>query len=325
MTAPRLLAAKLMFSNRVTKSQALALMAVSIAAMLALAWVLRGPVAVTLHWLRSHSLLCLGVAIFASAILVARRRAARREAFARSWLAAVPIPVATARLERWSIETLPATTAIAVLTVTGACIAAALPFGSGTEPSALIAAWGCACGGVVLGMGLSYLIPPPKAVELPPGSRYVPHAKAHRTATIRPSLKAVGYWPIRQMFAWAQPKMLARATLPICVMMPLGSTAATAMIVLAAFGVIGGSTLLWFATLSVSRLIRQWLAPLPVNAFSVMRALLLPTLAVMLGAGAMTSVLLLASDVVFHTAALAGLCSAAAMCILTVGAAVLAR
>ena len=59
-----------------------------------------------------------------------------------------------------------------------------------------------------------------------------------------PRLSALGSWPVRQMFAWAQPKIVARAMIPILVMMPLGTTADAAMVVIALFGVVGALLLI---------------------------------------------------------------------------------
>lgn len=94
-------------------------------------------------------------------------------------------------------------------------------------------------GGIALGVIGSFLVPQPKPVDLPPGSRCVPHRKVRRAARIRPSFGALGLWPIRQALAWAQPKIVARATIPILLSMGLGTTADVALIVIALSGVIG--------------------------------------------------------------------------------------
>jgi hypothetical protein len=167
-------------------------------------------------------------------------------------------------------------------------------------------------------------MPTPKPVDLPPGSRYVPHRKANRAAKFRPSFAALGAWPVRQMFAWTQPKMVARATLPILVMMPMGTTADVAMGVIAVFGVNGALVLLCMAAIRLSDLARRWMAPLPVRAGVVTRAFVLPTLGVMVGAGAVEVLLLLAFGVSYRNSAAAGFGTAAIGCLATT-AGVLAR
>jgi len=166
--------------------------------------------------------LCAGVAAFASAIQVARRRVLKRAEFARSWLAAVPTTPRTARWEALVIETLPARMALAVLTVLGVSVGLMLSLADAGRGGSLFAVWAMLSAGVALGAAVSYAVPAPKPIDLPPGSRYVPHKKTHRAAKIRPSLTALGLWPVRQMFAWAQPKMVARATIPVLLSMGIG-------------------------------------------------------------------------------------------------------
>jgi len=170
--------------------------------------------------------------------------------------------------------------------------------------------------GVAIGVVVSYAIPAPKVVVLPPGSRYVPHKKT-RAAKIQPSLAALGLWPVRQMFAWAQQKMVARATIPVLLSMGIGTTADTAMLTLGLFAVTGALLLLLPAVVSTSMLVRRWLAPLPARAGAVRRALLLPTFGIMVGAGAVEALLLLAFGLSYRVSAAAGLCAAAVGCLAT--------
>ena len=271
----------------------------------------RDAVAQALDALRRHGYLCLGVAAAISAILVARRRVLERAHFMRSWLAAVPIRSVTARSEALLIETFPASAALVVIAVLALIVAVAIAhFGD------VVALWADLSGGVVLGVIVGHLIPAPKPVDLPPGSRYVPKRHVRKTLPVRPSLKALGQWPIRQMFAWAQPKAVSRATIPILVMMPLGTMADTAMVVIALFAVVGALLLLWSAAISVSRLAARWLAPLPVRARAVVRAFLLPACAFISGAGAMEALLLVVFNVSYRSAILAGVGTAATGCVL---------
>jgi hypothetical protein len=114
---------------------------------------------------------------------------------------------------------------------------------------------------------------------------------------------------------------VARATIPILVMMPMGTTADQGMSAVAVFVVGGSMVLLWTAALSVSRQARRWLAPLPVRAGEAMRAFLLPTMAVMVGASLVESLLMLTFDVSYPTAAAVGLITAATGCLATLGGA----
>jgi hypothetical protein len=289
-----------------------------IGAAIVLSWSEREALAQALKWLYVHRLVCGGIAAVASAVLVARRRALKRAEFAKSWLAAVPVRPATARWETLAIETLPASATIAALTGL-AMIAAAALVSRGAPSSPLWIVWLYLSVGSGSGVLMSYFIPAPKAVDLPPGSRYVPHARPKRAARIQPSLTALGSWPVRQMFAWIQPKMVARATIPILVMIPMGTTADTAMVVIAMCGVAGALLLSWSAAIAVSRLARRWLSPLPMRVGAEVRALLKPTIAFILGASIIEALLLLVLGVTYRTAAAVALCAAAAGCLVTVG------
>jgi hypothetical protein len=303
--APRLLTMRLLWRNRRTRAKVGGALALLLCAVLG-AWFFleRGAIAPALDALRRHGYACLGLAAAFSAILVARRRALERAQFMRSWLAAVPVKSATARWESLIIETLPASAALVVIAVLAliAAVSIALP--------GVAALWADLSGGVLLGVIAGYLIPPQKPVDLPPGSRYVPHRHATKTTPVRPSLEALGQWPIRQMFAWAQPKAVARATIPILVMMPLGTMADTAMVVVALFGVAGALLLLWSAAIAVSRLAALWLAPLPVRASAIVRAILVPACAVIAGASATEALLLMVFNVSYRSAAMVGAATA---------------
>jgi hypothetical protein len=277
----------------------------------ALFFVERDPIAWALAAFRRHGLLCLGLAAVATAVLVARRRVLERARFARSWLAAVPIRSASARGEALLIETSPASAALALVAILALIAALVL-----AQRADIVAVWANLSGGVLMGAIISYLIPPPKPIDLPPGSRYVPHRNVRSRAPIRPSLAALGQWPIRQLFAWAQPKAVARATIPILVMMPLGTTADTAMVVIALFAVVVGLLLSWSAALSVSRLAMRWLAPLPVRAGAIMRAFLLPSCAVILASSAMAALLLAAFNFSFRSSIVVGASAAVIGCLL---------
>jgi hypothetical protein len=237
-----------------------------------------------LAWMYGHRLFLAGLAAFAAAVLVARRRALTRAAAARSWLSALPVRPATARWEALAIETAPAIAAICVLTATFGIlgmVAILVAGDSGIEPPAT---WFAINSGIVVGALLSYLAPAPKAIDLPPGSRYVPHRRRVGVPAPIRSLSALGRWPVRQMFASARPKAVARAVMPILLLMPLGSSADTAMLVIGVFAVLGAVFLLVVATISVSHASCRWLQPLPLKVAVLARHLLIRPLAVILGA-----------------------------------------
>jgi hypothetical protein len=328
VTGPRLAAAKLIRLNRrahfVSWTVAVSL---CLGILVALFWAERDSVGPVLKWLRLHGLLCAVLAAIGSAFLVARRRALKRAEYARSWLAAVPVRSSTARWESLAIETLPAIAAIGVLGVLSlACVL--LPALAGANmpssgravvftPVAIAAYLG---GGIAAGIVGSFLVPQPKPVILPPGSRYVPHKRVRRDQGVRPSLRALGAWPVRQMFAWAQPKIVSRASIPILVMMPMGTTADAAMVAIALAGTLGALLLLWSAVIFASRAARGWLAPLPARRGVVIRAFLLPVCAVIVAAGAIEALLLLVLNVSYRASALLSAGTALIGC-LTVGAA----
>lgn len=315
MTAPRLAAARLIRLNRSSragvKSRAV-LLGVGLLFALFLAEAMAAP---PLKWLRLHGLLCAGLAAVGSALMIARRRALKRAEFSRSWLAAVPVGAWTARWESLLIETLPAIAVIGLLAIAAISDALVLTLKGSADVFAPIAVWGILSSGIAAGVIGSFLIPQPKPVELPPGSRYVPHQKLNRAAKIRPSLGALGTWPIRQAFAWAQPKIITRAIVPVLVMMPLGTMADSAMVVIGLFGIFGALSLVWSGVISASRLARRWLAPLPVRPGEVIRAFLLPACAVILAASAGEALLLLVVNVPYRTSAEVGACMAVLGCV----------
>jgi hypothetical protein len=277
----------------------------------------RESVGQAIDWLRLHGLVWGGIAAVVSAIQVARHRALKRAEFLRSWLASVPVRLSAARWESLIIETFPVTAALGAITLLGLGCGLVLAWVHAGRSGALLAVWATLSAAVVLGALVGYAVPAPKPVDLPPGSRYVPHRKAHRAAKIRPSLAALGAWPVRQMFAWAQPKMVARTTIPILVMMPLGTTAAAALGAIGVFAMAGMLLLLCLAAVAASRAVRRWIAPLPVRARALTRVFLLPTFAVMVAASAVEAWLLMALGGSFRMSAAVGLVTAVIGCLAT--------
>jgi hypothetical protein len=294
MNMPRLTAARLIWRNRrarVKPYQIAAIILAPIGLFTVLLCARDAPD--SLQWLRSHGPWCAGFAAFFSAVAIAQRRALLRRQFPRSWLAALPVKPAIARWEAFLLEAVPAGAALAVLCLLAVFALLLTAVGQNARATTILAVWAFFSGGVALGVGLSFLIPRSKPVVLPPGSRYVPKSKANRAAPIQASLAGLGSWPIRQLFAWAQPKVVARAKIPILVMMPLGTMADAAMIVIGLFGVLFALSLLCTAVFSVGRVARRWLAPLPVRAAAVVRAFLLPVWATIAGAAGTAALLLL--------------------------------
>ena len=324
MNAPRLKAAGMIWRNRTARIRmnAYVLLLGGLLAALAVLIVERHLVADAVHWLRLHQLHCAGVAAFLSAVAVAQRRTVKHVQFPRSWLAAVPVKPATARWEAFLVETLPVGIVMSALSLLALLASIATAFEMDAQTTLIVRLWAYICAGMAIGVGLSYLIPRPRPVDLPPGSRYVPKPRLNRAALIRPSFASLGVWPIRQMFAWAQPKVVARATIPILVMMPLGTTADAAMIAIAMFGLLFGMSLLWSAVIAVSRAARRWMAPLPLQEAAIIRAFLVPVCGVIAGACAAESLLLLTFNVSYGVSAALGAVTAIVACF-TVGAVLL--
>lgn len=315
MTAPRLATAKLIRLNRRKRARIKnSAVLLSLAILIALFWA-EATVAPSLKWLRLHGPLCAGFAAVASAVLIARRRALKRAEFARSWLAAVPVSASTARWESLLIETYPAIAAVGLLTIASISYVLVLAITKRADFLAPIVVWATLSGGIAAGVIGSFLVPQPKPVDLPPGSRYVPHQKLTRAAKFRPAFSALGSWPIRQAFAWAQPKIVSRAAIPILIIMPMGTTADSAMVVIAIFGIIGLLFLVWSGVIAVSRLARRWLAPLPVRSGEVIRAFLLPACAVIVAASVIEALLLLVVNVSYRASAEVAGCTAVLGCL----------
>jgi hypothetical protein len=244
----------------------------------------RPATAAALVWMHRHQFLLAGLAACMTAALVARRHAAQRSEAARSWLAALPVRRATARWEALAIAAAPALGAICIVAAAGGTASMTALFASDPAPGALASTWFAVTAGVVVGAMAGYLVPVPKPTEVPPGSRYVPRPRVLGARPPAPSLSALGLWPVRQMFASARPKAVTRAVLPILLMIPLGSTADAAMLVIAMSAVLGAVLLLVSAIIRVSKESGRWLQPLPLPRALLARGLLIRPLAVIVAA-----------------------------------------
>jgi hypothetical protein len=324
--APRLMSAYLVGGNRAASPRLVPLvLGLSGLLVLALLYRERDWAFAISAWLRQQILGAIGLTIMASAVATARRRVRKRTEFARSWLAALPVRARTAVWETLLIELLPVAAAVAALTGVFLAVAALAAFTDVRGIGTALTVWAAMSGGVIVGAAASYGLRHPKPVDLPPGSRYVPHGRSRADAALRPSLKALGVWPLRLMFARAQPKLVARAILPILVMMPIGTSAAAALCIIAIY-VVGGALLLLIpAAISVSGSSFRWMAPLPVRGFTMTRAALTPAIIVILGASAAEGLFLFVIGVSIRASAAAGLCIAGAGCLVTMTAARLWR
>jgi hypothetical protein len=294
--APQLLTAYLVWVNR---RGAAARRAYTVALTLFIAWTLAASVyfqtdreaaLATLAWLPRHILFLAGISAFAAGILVSRRRALNKKEALRSWTAALPMKRSTGKWQAIAIESSPALTMVSLLAAAFGGLSVIALFHADTP--APISAWGAMTGGVVLGTALSYWMPAPKEEELYEGSRYVPHQRRAATPIPKASFSALGSWPVRQMFASARPKAVARASLPIILLMPMGSTADVAMLVMGLSVAVGALVLLGTSVVSVSAKAARWLRPVPVGSGLLARRLLMRTLAVMLCATVVGSWLL---------------------------------
>jgi len=223
-------------------------------------------------WMYRHRIFLAGAGALLSAASVSMRRASKRAEAARSWLAALPVPAAIARWEAVAIETGPALGAIGIMATAFGMVA--LRVWSDRSSTDLADSWCAITGGIILGALIGYAVPLPKPEELPPGSRYVPQRRVREPPAPRPSLAALGAWPVREMFARARPKVVTRAIVPILLAMPLGSTADVAMVVIGLSAVVGAMVLLVTASVSVSKASYRWLGPLPLSGAVLARYLL---------------------------------------------------
>ena len=283
--APVLLTASLVWVNRGRRRGRRGLsaaLAVSIAWMAAASIYVhahRAAAISTLAWFRRHDLFWATISATVAAVLVSRRRSLNQIAASRSWTAALPVERSTVKWQAIVVDSVPALVLACVLAAVFGSLSLIALFGAGIP--APIITWAATTGGVVLGAGLSYLLPSARREEIYESSRYVPHRRRAETPIPTGSLSALGTWPVRQMFGSARPKTIARAMIPILLSVPLGSTAADAILAIGLLAAIGALALLVAATLSVSAKASRWLKPLPLDSGLLARRTLIPALAFM--------------------------------------------
>lgn len=291
--APVLLTAYLVWVNRGRRRrqrELLVTLALSIAWMAAASIYVhadRAAAISTLAWLRRHDLFWATISAVVAAVLVSRRRALNQIAASRSWTAALPVERSTAKWQAIAVESAPAFVLACVLTAIFGSLSLIADFNTGIP--APIFTWVATTGGIMLGAGLSYLLPSLRQEEIYESSRYVPRRRRTEPAIITGSLSALGSWPVRQMFGSARPKTVARVMIPILLSVPLGSTAGDAILAIGLLTTIGAVLLLVAAAISVSGKASRWLKPLPLSSGLVARRTVMPALAFMFCATAIES------------------------------------
>lgn len=286
-TQPHLATGYVQWSNpknrRIIKILCLVLVGAAVAATW-LAWVHRESVAAACQQLSAHRVMIAVLAGIASAALVSRQRSAYAARARRSWVAALPMSRRALWVEGLTVQLAPLIATLAL--VLGAALATAATLAMGGLPaSASLIACGASLAGALLGAAGGLLIPLPKPLLPYPGSRYVPHRATHGRRPV-PSVSSLGIWPIRRMFALLQPKTLSRMLLPVLAMMPLGSSAATAMIWIGIFGTLTAGVFLVGSVAWVVKVARQWLKPLPLSLQRLSWVAAIRSAIVMAGLGA---------------------------------------
>lgn len=269
-------------------------------------------------WLSAHGLE-LGAAGFAGAVvLVSRRRSVVRAEATRSWLAALAVTRGSAFLEARTLEWAPACAWLGMLAVAGVsllAVAAGRDIGSlhGVMKTA-----GTLVAAVVVGGLCSYLIPPGRDEDLPPGSRYVPHRRRLGPPLPKASQTGLAEWPVRQLFATLRPKVVTRAVVPVLLAVPLGATADSALLMLGVTAISAALLLLIVSVARASHDAARWLRPAPVRPSVLCRALLTRVLVALGLLAAAWGILaasagMTASDATLGSAALWVVCAALAV------------
>jgi len=176
-------------------------------------------------------------------------RGAQRE-LALSWLAALP----TMQSQAARVALAP----LAALALIVAVLIVAMLAGLAPESAAEIVL------PVAAGMSAGFLtgwLAPQGSTAVTPGSWYARVRPVRNRSEIRPTLLALGLWPIAQARVWARPKINARWLLLALVALPLGTPAAKALAVAAAVLVGWHVLALLGATVRVSFAAGWWLAP----------------------------------------------------------------
>jgi hypothetical protein len=247
-------------------------------------WIGRTLIAAAFQQMQQHTLMIAVLAGIVAAVAVSHQRSAHTARAARSWVAALPMSPRARLIEGLTMQLALVIAGLALISGFGLLTAATLAIAR-LPVGACLVAYRSIFVGALLGAVGGSAVPLPKPVFPHPGSRYVPH-RALRERRPVPSVGALGIWPIRRMFAMLRPKTLSRTLLLVLVMMPLGTSAATAMIVVGLFGALTAFVFLAHSVTWVTQEARRWLKPLPISFRRLGSLVAVRGLIVMAGIGA---------------------------------------
>lgn len=225
-------------------------------------------------WLTSHGLPLAAASLAGAVILVSRRRSVVRADAARSWLAALAVPRGAAFFESRTLEWVPALCLLGVVAIGGASLLAVAASRGIATLLSLAQTVGALEGAVLIGALCSYLIPPGRDEDLPPGSRYVPHRRRTGPPLPRASLTGLAQWPVRRLFALLRPKVVTRAVVPVLMAVPLGASADSALVMLGVTATSAALLLFLVSLRDASRASQRWLRPVSLSPSVVCQALL---------------------------------------------------
>ena len=254
------------------------------------------PLREALSLASQHPLLPLLACAMVCGVLSLRRRRRFRHAFARSWLAALPLPGTPDRAQFMAVLR------PGVLAVLGLALWLRLAAGSAAYDSFLLALVGCASVASLVGWRLGAS----DARSRPPARPRLP-----RDLTAEPvGLQALGRWPLRQALLNANPGLHARTLGALLVAAPMGTPPRYAIAAIIVVAIV----IFW---LELARGLLQSipaatcaLCSLPLRQADFVRALCLRAAVLTVLAGAVGSVSLLAVNVAAEIAmlfALAGI------------------
>jgi hypothetical protein len=139
------------------------------------------------------------------------------------------------------------------------------------------------CASLIIGTAASYLLPVARAIDPLPGSRYVPQKSQRREASITASFKSLRMLPIRQVFAQATPKRIARSLMVILLSIGLQTFVDGALITIGICAMTGIQLLLALSLISTTLFTQSWLQPLPICPSRIILRAWYPSLAVTIG------------------------------------------
>ncbi|HET8696755.1 MAG TPA: hypothetical protein VFO94_04680 [Gammaproteobacteria bacterium] len=234
----------------------------SLAVTIALTAAARGQTAWAVRLLLDRpTLLAMGCAVYAAALVIRRRREAAAS-LARSWLVATPGAVrgrraAAATLVAISLAwRLAALLVLALLVATDAAVA--------LQQSLHLAAWAAAGAGLgaVLGAGIRRA---PHA-ERHPASRYTLRPRAQLGVT--PSAAALSRWPAAQALAWSRPENSRWLLFAAMSSVPMGAGALGGLAILATWLGMSYLTAMLAALPRVAADAAAWLRSTPIDFWS---------------------------------------------------------